>query len=50
MLDPAMMLPTEIGPLKHDYIEIIDTIQKVNSNPDLGSKPLPEEAEWFTEV
>lgn len=47
ILHSATLLPTEMGSLEHDYIEIIDMIY--SSHPNLGSEPLPNAKEkWFT--
>lgn len=46
ILHSATLLSTEMGPLEHDYIEIIDMIY--SSHPNLGSEPLPNaKEEWF---
>lgn len=48
VLHSATLLPTEMGSLEHDYIEIIDMIY--SSHPNLGSEPLPNaKEEWFTD-
>lgn len=48
ILHSATLLSTEMGPLEHDYIEIIDMIY--SSHPNLGSEPLPNaKEEWFTD-
>ena len=48
MLNPATLLPTEMGVLEHDCIETTNTIY--SSLPDLGSEPLPNiQEECFIE-
>ena len=43
MLNPATLLPTEMGPLEHDCIETIDMVSY--SHPNLGSEPFPNAKE-----
>ena len=47
-LNPATLIPTEMGSLEHDCIETTDAIY--SSCPKLGSEPLPNaKKEWFTD-